>query len=1253
MKTKARDNLTAIKLVKQLATQGRAATPEERQLLARYVGWGGLSGAFPNSKGDFGPGMREIGAELRQILTDEEYATARKSTQYAHYTSEPVVRAMWQAVERFGFQGGKVFEPGMGTGNFAGMMPETLVNQSDYTGVEMDPMTARIAQALYPKWDIREADFTRYQTPKNSFDLAIGNPPFADIRVKSDPEYAKHAFLLHDYFFAKSMDALKPGGILAFISSAGTLNKTDPRARNHLADRADFLGAIRLPGNAFSKNAGTEVTTDIIFLRKRQTGEAQGDRAWTRSESFTGPDKTGNPETGYRNAWFGTHPEMVLGEEGFFDRLYPGRYAVRARPGDDLNKLLATALQHLPGNVLQGKNPATPQQEKSDTRVVETKNGSYYVRDGGLFQFVEGRGVPVLTRGPGVVGGMTRAEQEVVKRLIPMRDALRAVYAADAGNDTQDAAKARKTLNRLYDAFVATHGPINKTVVTTSKPTLLQQERARNEARDQSEGFFDEGSFDPSAMILANRPIKEIAEARQKARNEAAARNRSWDEGSFDPGKMPDNETFRYPNIDPFTDDPESYRLRSIEAYDKETDKASKRRVFTENPVAAETAPVIRSVGDALMHVLNKTGRVDIDATAEVAGKNRDAVIQELGDRVFQIPGSNDQWVTRHEYLSGRVKTKLKEAMEAAKRDPSFERNVEALTKAQPAPLAPEEIHLTLGMNWIPPRLIEEFAEKGLGLRHASVHSIPEISEWTVQGDEKSAAATSVWGTPEKSAIELLRYALNKQVPRIHHPGEQPGKIGPLNTEATGAAISKVNEIQERFKEWAYGKDWLFQLYNDMFNNNVVPDRMDGEYLTTPGVRVGWEWRPHQKSVIARIIMRGNTYMAHSVGSGKTSAMIGSAMEMRRLGLVKKPMFVVPNHMLIQFASEFYDQYPNAKIMVADEEKFHTSRRKQFIADVASQDLDAVIITHSAFGMIPISDAFQDRLIEEQVERYRNAIAEAQSARNEEARITVKRLEKMVQKLQERLTGQGNLRKDQVFTFEEMGADFLFVDEAHEFRKLSFPTRQQLKGIDPEGSKKAWDLYTKTRYLETVRPGRNLVMSSGTPVTNTMGELFNLSRFMQPNELKLNGLETFDDWSAMYGTVSADQEQTPTGGYQLVTRFNRFVNVADLSRMVRQNMDVVTSSQLGEFVTRPQEKRQLHILPRLPILRAFQKQLNTRWEIIKNRNGKSKPGEDIILNIIGDGRKAAFDMRLINSNAPSDPDSKLNTIIRNVFDIWG
>ncbi|MBF0212391.1 MAG: PLxRFG domain-containing protein [Magnetococcales bacterium] len=1197
------------------------------------------------------PGLREIGEELQQVLSGDEYATARKSTQYAHYTSEPVVRAMWGAVERMGFKGGKVFEPGMGTGNFVGMMPEALTAKSEYTGVEMDPMTARIAQTLYPQHDIREEDFTKYQAPKETFDLAIGNPPFADIPIKSDPAYAKHAFLLHDYFFAKTMDALRPGGLLAFISSAGTLNKMDPKARNHLADRADLVGAIRLPGNAFAKNAGTEVTTDIIFLRKREAGEKPGDRTWTQTGTFTGPDKTGEMKTGYKNAYFDAHPEMVLGEEGFFDTLHLGRYAVRARPGDDLAKLLEEAIQRLPADVMAGKKTPNAREKQTDTRVAETKNGSFYMKDGGLFQFEDGRGVPVRTRGPGVIGGRTKTEQETVKRLIPIRDALRAVYAADATNNARQAAKARKDLNRLYDAFVASHGPINRTVVTTSRPTLIQQEKARNEAREQSEGF-DEGSFDPNEMLLANRPLKEIAEARQKARNEALAKKLPWDEGSFNPEEMPDNEIFRYPNIDPFADDPESYRLRAIEDYDRDSGKATKRLVFTKNPVAVESAPAIRSVGDALLHVLNKTGQVDIGAIMEVSGKSRDAVIGELGDKVFPLPGRNDKWVTRDEYLSGRVRTKLQEAKEAAERDPAFERNVEALVKVQPAPLAPEEIRLTLGMNWIPENIIEDFATKGLGLKHASVTQIGGLGEWLVRGDERSAEATSVWGTPEKSAIELLRHALNKQVPRIHHPGDEPGKQGPLNVEATGAAVAKLQEIQEKFTEWASGVDALFVQYNELFNNNVVPNRVDGEYLTTPGVRVGWEWRPHQKSVIARIIMRGNTYMGHCVGSGKTSAMIGSSMEMRRLGLVKKPMFVVPNHMLIQFTNEFYDQYPTAKIMVADEEKFHTSRRKQFIADVASQDLDAVIITHSAFGMIPISDAFQNTMLEEQVEIYRNAITEAENEKGEDSRITIKRLEKQVQRLKERIAGQNSLKKDQVFTFEEMGVDFLYVDEAHEFRKLSFPTKQQLKGIDPEGSKKAWDLFTKTRYLETVRPGRNLVMASGTPVTNTMGELFNLSRFIQPKELEQVGLNHFDDWSSMFGTVSADQEQTPTGGYQLVTRFNRFVNVADLSRMVRQNMDVVTSTQLGEFVTRPQNERNLHVLPRLPILQSFQKHLSERWEKIKNRHGKPKPGDDIILNIIGDGRKASFDMRLIDKSAPSDPDSKLNTIIRNVHSIW-
>ncbi|MEO5333699.1 MAG: PLxRFG domain-containing protein, partial [Magnetococcus sp. YQC-5] len=1258
MKAKAQGNLSAITLAKQITDEGRAATPDEQAILAKYVGWGGLSGAFPNSEGKFNPTLKEIGAQLKATLTEEEYATARRSTQYAHYTSEPVVNAMWKAVERMGFTGGKIFEPGMGVGNFIGMMPEGLAQKSEYTGIEMDAVSARIAKLLYPQSNIQEADFTKFNTPKNAFDLVIGNPPFADIAIKSDPEYAKNKFLLHDYFFAKSMDALRPGGILAFISSAGTLNKTNPAARNYLADRAEMVGAIRLPGDAFKKNAGTEVTTDIIFLRKRVEGEQAGDRSWTGTERFSGPDKQGGLKSGYRSKYFGQHPEMVLGQEGFFDTLHLGRYAVRMNPGTDFKQLLNEAVEKLTPNVIRNVDQKQATRTDTSTTLQETKPGSYYIKDGLLYQFINGQGVVIKTRGPGVEGGKTYAEKETIKRLIPIRDALREVYAADASQDPQRAAAARKELNRVYDAFVAERGPINKTVVHTSKATPVQQEKARNAARelaDESGAIFDEGTFDPTAMLAAGKTLTEIAKARQMAKEQAGD---AWYDGSIDPADLANNEWFTYPNIDPFKEDQESYRLRAIEKYDPDTGKAEKREVFFQNPIALEKKAEINTVKDALLFALNQTGRVDMEIIMRESGKSMDEVIKELGDTIFLVPGTRNQFVTGDEYLSGPVKDKLREALTAAEENPAFDRNVEALQAAQPKPLPAEDIFARLGMHWIPKKTVKEFAD-ALGLTNVQVMYSEGTGEWSVTGNEWTAAATSDWGTQDKSAIELLEMALNKQLPKVWTKGGPDGKTRILDVTKTDAAVNKLNDLQERFEAWAWENqersDMLAEIYNDRFNNSVPPGQVDGSYLTTPGISATWKWMKHQLSVIARIIMHGNTYIAHAVGAGKTAEMIAAGMEMRRLGMAKKPMFTVPNHMLLQFTQEFYEQYPNAKLMVADEEQFHTSRRKQFVADVANQDLDAVIITHSAFGKIPVSPEFQDSLIKEQIDLFRNKLEEAKGTRDEESKFTVKKIENMIQKFEQKLSANDSKQRDNTFNFEQLGVDFLFVDEAHKFRKLSFATVQNLKGIDPIGSQMAWDLFVKTRYLESQNPGRNLVLASGTPITNTMGELYTLQRYIQPNALKKAGINSFDDWAALFGAAKTQNERGVTGAYSQITRFAEFINVADLSRMVRQVMDVVTGKQLDEFITRPQMeggKRIMHVLEELPILKAYTKHLAKRLEAIQNRSGKPQKGDDILLKIITNGRQAAFDMRLIDASYPNDPGSKLNTIVRNVFDIW-
>jgi N12 class adenine-specific DNA methylase len=972
-------NIRAIELVHQIEAAGRPATAAEQADLARYVGWGGIKNAFPDAQGAFADDFEDIGARLRELLSDDEYNTARRSIQYAHYTAEDVVRSMWDAVVKMGFEGGQVFEPGMGVGNFAGMMPQDIAANTHYQGVELDHTTARIAKLLYPKYGVRQDDFTKTKLPENSYDLVIGNPPFADVAIKSDPKY-KQGFLLHDYFFAKSLDAVRPGGLLAFVTSAGTMNKLDTAARDYLADRADLVGAIRLPGDAFAKNAGTFVTTDIIFLRKRLPGDIAGDRSWTETAAVSLPGKQGMVE-GNVNRYFAEHPEMVLGKADFNDKLYAGRYSVKS-DGSDLKANLAKAIDSLPAGVMSPWADVNAEHHQHDFDTTEKKEGTYYVGpDGALHQVTNGVGQKVGQRGKGVENGRTAAEMERIKGLIPIRDALRQVYAADLKGDTPNAERARAALNKAYDTFTKAFGPINKAVIQTRRPNVIQMEAARDEAREAARyagEAFREGSFDATKLIEAKTPASVIARKRQEARDEFARTNQPFDEGDFDIEEVPDVIIDKRPNVDPFMDDPESYRLRAIEKYDEGTGIGHKSDVFSKNIVTREVVPKIKSVNDGLLYSLSQYGRVNIPAIAELVKRTEAQVIEELAERVFKTPGTKDSYQTRDEYLSGNVRKKLELAQRAADRNPEFRRNVEALEASQPMPLAPSQIHANLGMPWIPQATIEKFGRDELGLESLKVRYTSALASWTAAGDTDSVAARSTWGTEDRRAPALLQDALNRQSPKIYdkYRDADGREVSVLNVAKTEAANDKMMQIREKFAGWIWADqeraDTLAAYYNETYNNLVVRE-YNGDYLTTPGIASDWSWRPHQKRVIARIIQSGNTYVAHAVGAGKTSEYIGAIMEMRRLGLVRKPMVAVPNHMLAQFTKEWYHQYPTARLAIADEKRFHTDRRKQFIANVALDDLDAVIITHSSFGMIPVSAEFENGIIQAEIPLPRGA----------------------------------------------------------------------------------------------------------------------------------------------------------------------------------------------------------------------------------------------------------------------------------------
>lgn len=944
-KTRARESIAAIRVLRTIQQEGRPATADERVTLAKYGGAGTLAGTLPRSDGTIK--HPDLAAEIEALTTPEERATLSRTSQYAFYTAESALRSMWKLAQQLGFTGGRVYEPGMGVGGFAGTMPGGV--KATYTGLELDHLTAQIAQALYPRHAVKHGDFIKQKLPQGFYDLVIGNPPFAGTQIKADADYPQ-GFMIHDYFFAKSLDSVRPGGLLMFITSAGTMNKMDSKARDYLADRADLVGAIRLPNTAFKEN-GTEVTTDIIVLRKRTEGEAEADPAWRRSEVVDLPREDGATGQAAVNSYFVRHPEMILGDQGLYDTLTASdRVGVRPRKGSDLRTDLQAALAHFPTGIMSDA-PASVQMDALDADHAETKAGSFYLKDGVLHQFDGNTGRPVEVRSKANAKGMPKAAMEAIKALIPIKNALRDVYSADV--DGRDATAARRALNRAYDAYVKERGPIGLQQRREQRPSVVEMESARQQAENDARAAgepFDIGSFDAGLMIEAGASMAEVARARKEARELTG-----YEEGSFDPEAMPNKMLVSRPNIDPFMDDPESYRLLAIERYDEKTDTATKTRVFTENAVKITARPQINSPEDALLHLLGETGSVDPARIAALANSTPERVIKELEGKIFQNPTTRE-WETKAKYLSGNVIQKLEEAEREARANPEYQPNVDALREVQPAPVAAADIAVPLGAHWFPARIYSDFA-KSLGL-DLKAEFKPRLGIWLVDGSKTGSAATTEWGTPDRPFGELMGLAMSNKKIEVRRSRRHPDGTTEtwVDEEATQAANDKARELQDKFKEWFWSDESrtaeMERIYNRTFNAEVAP-KYDGGYLTTPGIHSDWSWRPHQTSVIARILQSGDTYMAHTVGAGKTSAMIGAGMEAKRLGLAKKPWYSVPNHMLIQFATEFYQQYPLAKVLVADDRRFHTSRRKQFVADAALADsVSSILRQHGLAGKV-------------------------------------------------------------------------------------------------------------------------------------------------------------------------------------------------------------------------------------------------------------------------------------------------------------
>ena len=1197
-KERARDNIDAIRLAAAIEAEDRPATPDEQARLIRFIGFGSsdLANGLFRRPGDveFRKSWETLGADLQDAVSEDDYASLGRCTQYAHFTPELIVRAIWSGLQRLGWRGGRVLEPGVGTGLFPALMPEALRDICHVTGIELDPVTARIARLLHPRARIVTADFARTELPA-SFDLAIGNPPFSDRSVRSDRAYRSLGLRLHDYFIARSIDLLKPGAFAAFVTSSGTMDKADATAREHIAKSADLIAAIRLPEGSFRAEAGTDVVVDILFFRKRKPGEAEGDQTWLDIDEV----QSATPDEGAIrvNRWFANHPEFVLGTHALTSGPFSETYTCLSRPGADLGAALCVAMHRLPEDIYDGQpSEIEVDLDDADGSVADVppdrhvREGSYFFdKAQGLKQLIDGEPVQVKARKGRSADGIPEKHIRIISKLIPIRDALREVLKCQELDRPWKDAQVR--LRIAWSSFVRDFGPINHTTVSI---------------------FEDD----------------ETGEIR---------------------------ENHRRPNIQPFLDDPDCWLVASIESYDLDTDTARPGPIFTERVIAPPAPPVITSAADALAVVLNEHGRVDIEHISELLHLDADRVVDDLGDAIFRNP-DDGSWQMADAYLSGPVRDKLKAAQAAASLEPAFERNVRALAAVQPADLGPSEITARLGAPWIPAADVVAFVKETMAA-DITIHHMPELASWTVEARQLGwmAAGTSEWGTDRRHAGELLTDALNSRVPQIFDTmKEGTSERRVLNVVDTEAAKEKLTKIKTAFQHWVWSDpdrtDRLARVYNDRFNN-IAPRRFDGSHLQLPGASGAFSLYGHQKRGIWRIIAAGSTYLAHAVGAGKTMTFVSAIMEQRRLGLIAKAMLVVPGHCLAQAAREFLALYPSARILVADETNFTLAKRARFLSRAATATWDAIIITHSAFRFIGVPSAFEQQMIQDELELFETLLTKVES----DDRVSRKRLERLKEGLKERLEALPT-RKDDLLTIAEIGVDQIIVDEAQEFRKLSFATNMStLKGVDPNGSQRAWDLYVKSRFVETKNPGRSLVLASGTPITNTLGEMFSVQRLMDHGALTQRGLHEFDAWASTFGDTTTELELQPSCKYKPVSRFASFVNVPELIAMFRSFADVVLPEDLRQYVKVPAiatGRRQIVTAKPTAAFKRYQLVLDARIKAIEQRDRPAEPGDDILLSVITDGRHAAIDLRLVDVDNDNEPDNKLNNLISNAFRIW-
>lgn len=1160
IRQKCANNLAAIRLLKSLEEEGRNATPEEQEVLSRYVGWGGMPQAFDPENSAWSSEY----VQLKALLEEDEYKAARESVLNAHYTSPTVIRGIYEAIGRMGFTSGNILEPACGVGNFFGLLPGNMSGSRLY-GVELDSISGRIAKQLYPNADITVAGFETTDR-RNFYDLAIGNVPFGNYQV-DDKAYNSLGFNIHNYFLAKALDQVRPGGVVAFVTSRYTMDSKSTEVRKYLAQRAELLGAIRLPNNAFLANAGTSVVSDILFLQKRQ-------RMVAMEPEWVHLDKTEDGIT--LNRYFVLHPEMVLGELSTESTQY-GREecTVRPIPGAVLSQQLHEAVQHICGTYVEvAMDEAQDEQEDSIPADPNVKNYSFTVVDGTVYYRENSRMHPTQ---------LSETAAQRVRGLIGLRNCVRSLITLETEDRPEPEIEAKQAeLNQLYDAFQQDFGLINS-----------QQNRRA------------------------------------------------------------------------FSDDDSYYLLCSLEILDEERQLERKADIFTKRTIRPkESVTHVETAQEALTICLNDLAAINMDYLSQLTGKDAETLEQELSGQIYRLPDGNLEaptFVLAEEYLSGNVREKLREAKAAAEQQPIYQPNVTALEQVQPEDLGPAEISVRLGSTWVPETDVQQFVWELLQppwylRQRIKVHYSPYTGAWQVDGksvDSGSIYASSTYGTQRTSGYHILEDCLNLREVKVFDYVEVDGKRkAVLNKKETAIAQGKQAEIRQAFQDWIWKdperRERLVALYNERFNN-LRPREYDGSHLIFPGMNPEITLRPHQKNAIARALYGENTLLAHCVGAGKTFELVAIAQESKRLGLCHKSMVVVPNHLIGQWASEYLQLYPVANILVATEKDFTSARRKTFCSRISTGDYDAVIIGHSQFEKIPLSKERQTMLLERQIEDIVQGIAEAKQAGGD--RFTIKQMERSRKSIEAKLKKLNDQsRKDDVITFEELGVDRLLVDEAHLYKNLAVVSKMQnVAGISQTESQKASDMYLKCQYLDELTGGRGIVFATGTPVSNSMVELYTMQRYLQSKTLEYYGFQHFDAWAANFGETVTAIELSPEGsGYRTKTRFARFYNLPELIYMFRLMADI----QTADMLKLPVPKANYHVEQMEPseLQRAMVKELSARAD--KVRNKMVDAAEDNMLKITSDGRKLALDQRLMNPMLPDDEHSKTASCAKNVYNIW-